>query len=85
MPELFECQKICVAKKRFADAIYYSGISVDQLLWFFRRFAYPAAIIAFVAEHRAGFEHLLFDVGIDYLTGQDGRLLYPKTSYYSTL
>ena len=31
MPELFECTKICVAKKRIADAIYYSGITVDQL------------------------------------------------------
>ena len=85
MPELFECHKICVAKKRFADAIYYSGITVDQLLWFFRRFAYPAPIVAFVEDHREGFEHLLFDVGIDYLAGPDGRLIYPKTSYYSTL
>jgi hypothetical protein len=85
MPELFECTKICVAKKRFADAIYYSGITVDQLLWFFRRFDYPAAISAFVEQHRAALEHLLFDVGIDYYTGPDGRLIYPKTSYYSTL
>lgn len=84
MPELFECTKICVAKKRFGDAIYYSGITVDQLLWFFGRFGYPAAISAFVEQHREDFEHLLFDVGIDYRTGPDGRLVYPKTSYYST-
>lgn len=85
MPELFECTKICVAKKRFADAIYYSGITVDQLLWFFRRFEYPEPIAAFVEQRREEFEHLLFDVGIDYLSGPDGRLIYPKTSYYSTL
>ncbi|KIG15448.1 hypothetical protein DB30_05565 [Enhygromyxa salina] len=85
IPELFECQKICVAKKRFADAIYYSGITVDQLLWFFRRFAYPAEVQAFVERERGRFEHLLFDVGIDYHTGPDGRLVYDKTGYYSTL
>ncbi|PRP97511.1 hypothetical protein ENSA5_33470 [Enhygromyxa salina] len=85
MPELFECEKICVAKKRFADAIYYSGITVDQLLWFFDRFAYPAALRTFVARHREDFEHLMFDVGIDYLSGPDGQLVYPKTGYYSTL
>jgi hypothetical protein len=85
MPELFECTKICVAKKRFADAIYYSGITVDQLLWFFRRFEYPEAITAFVEQQRDDLEHLLFDVGIDYCSGPDGRLIYPKTGYYSTL
>ena len=85
LPELFECQKICVAKKRLADAIYYSGITVDQLLWFMRRFEYPAQIIEFVEAQREQLEHLLFDVGIDYQTGPDGELIYPKTSYYSTL
>ena len=85
MPELFECAKICVAKKRAADSIYYSGITVEQLLWFLRRFAYPPAIIEFVTAQRERLEHLLFDVGIDYHTGPDGALIYPKTSYYSTL
>jgi hypothetical protein len=85
IPELFECAKICVAKKRYADAIYYSGITVDQLLWFLRRFAYPDAIVAFVAGQRERLGHLLFDVGIDYCRGPDGRLHYPKTGYYSTL
>ena len=36
-------------------------------------------------QRREDFEHLLFDVGIDYLSGPDGRLIFPKTSYYSTL
>lgn len=84
-PELLDCAKICVARKRFADAIYYSGITVDQLLWFFERFEYPAALVGFVREHRDGLDHLLFDVGIDYHGGADGRLVYPKTGYYSTL
>lgn len=84
-PELHDCARICVARKRFADAIYYSGISVDQLLWFLQRFDYPAALIEFVREHRTELDHLRFDVGIDYHRGADGRLVYPKTGYYSTL
>ena len=85
VPELYECAKICVAKKRTADAIYYSGISVDQLRWFLHRFDYPEAVTSFVDEHRADFDHLMFDVGIDYRSGPDGTLEYPKTGYYSTL
>jgi hypothetical protein len=85
LPELLDCAKICVARKRLADAIYYSGITVGQLLWFLRRFAYPAAIVDFVEEQRGDLEHLRFDVGIDHCTGADGRLVVPKTSYYSTL
>lgn len=85
IPELFECSKICVAKKRSADAIYYSGISVDQLRWFLHRFDYPEAVTSFVDQHRAGFDHLMFDVGIDYRSRPDGSLEYPKTGYYSTL
>lgn len=85
LPELLDCAKICVARKRFADGIYYSGITVGQLLWFLRRFAYPAAIVGFITDNRGDLEHLRFDVGIDHRTGADGRLEVPKTSYYSTL
>jgi hypothetical protein len=85
IPELFACKKICVAKKRTCDAIYYSGISVDQLAWFLKRFAYPAALQSFVKEHAAALDHLYFDVGIDYRMGPSGALVYPKSSYYGTL
>ncbi len=85
LPELYECAKICVAKKRSADAIYYSGISVDQLRWFLHRFEYPHAVSSFVDQHRGELAHLMFDVGIDYRSRPDGSLEYPKTGYYSTL
>jgi hypothetical protein len=85
LPELFTCRRICVAKKRQADAVYYSGIDVDQLLWFLRRFDYPSQVTSFVDKHRGRLEHLRFDVGIDYAMDEAGRLLLGKTSYYSTL
>jgi hypothetical protein len=85
IPELFACKKVCVAKKRLRDGIYYSGIAVDQLLFFLRRFGYPAPIVAFVERNQESFEHLYFDVGIDYEQRSDGSIVYPKTSYYGTL
>jgi hypothetical protein len=33
IPELFACKKVYAAKKRTADGVYFSGITVEQLLW----------------------------------------------------
>lgn len=85
LPELIDCNRICVAKKRFADAVYYSGIDVGQLLFFLRRFDYPEAIESFVAANRGALDHLRFDVGIDYTMQTDGSVIMTKSSYYCTL
>jgi hypothetical protein len=86
IPELFACRKACVAKKRTCDGIYFSGIAVEQLLFFLKRFAYPAVLCEFVAQNQERLDHLLFDVGIDYRDGPDGTALaYRKTSFYGTL
>ncbi len=84
LPELFDCNRVCVAKKRHSDAIYYSGIDIDQLLFFFTLFDYPAAMTDFVREHRSALDHLSFDVGIDY-RGDDGDVRIGKTGFYSTV
>lgn len=85
LPELFSCNRICIARKREADAVYYSGLTVEQLLWFLERFGWPRALGDFAREHRARLEHLRFDVGVDVRMGPDGQVQYPKASYYSTL
>ncbi len=86
IPELFACKKVCVAKKRTCDGIYFSGITVEQLRWFLERFAYPEPLVRFVKNNVARFEHLYFDVGLDYRTDPgSGEIVYPKTSYYGTL
>jgi hypothetical protein len=85
IPELFACRKVCVAKKRRCDAIYFSGVPVDRLLFFLRRFRYPTPLVEFVDHHQARLEHLLFDIGLDYRQGPDGGIVYPKTSFYGTL
>lgn len=84
-PELFACKKICIAKKRTCDAVYFSGVTVDQLLWFLHRFDYPSSLRVFVEKHRQELEHLYFDVGIDYRQDAAGRMIYPKSSYYGSV
>jgi hypothetical protein len=85
VPELFNCNRVCVAKKRHADAVYYSGIDVDQLAWFLHRYDWPERTQRFVADHAAKLDHLRFDVGIDYVVDPKGSIVASKTSYYSTL
>lgn len=84
-PELFGCKKICIAKKRNCDAIYFSGVAIDQLLWFLHKFDYPEPIRRFVEANSEGLEHLYFDVGIDYIMDAHRDIVYLKTSYYGTL
>lgn len=84
VPELFACKKVCVAKKRARDGIYFSGIDVEQLLAFLRRFGWPGALVERAAAHAAGLDHLYFDVGVDYAPDGAGGLVYPKTSLYGT-
>jgi hypothetical protein len=85
LPELIDCNRICVAKKRFADAVYYSGIDVGQLAYFLTRLDYPAPIVDFIEAHRGRLDHLRFDVGIDYAMRADGSVAMTKSSYYCTL
>ena len=84
LPKLFACKKVCVAKKRQRDGIYFSGIDIDQLRWFIKRFDYPAPFEALVDRHRRDFDHLFFDVGVDYEQHGDD-IVHPKTSFYGTL
>lgn len=84
-PELFACSRVCVAKKRDRDGVYFSGIDVGQFEWFLARYGHPADVRGFVARHRDRLDHLRFDVGIDYAPDGAGGLAVLKTSYYGTL
>jgi hypothetical protein len=81
VPELRACRTICVANKSTHDCVYFSGIDVDQLLFFLRRLGYPPDIVAFVQDQREKLDHLLFDVGFDYRATPEGLLLL-KSGYY---
>ena len=81
VPQLVKCTTICVANKQTHDCIYFSGVNVDQLLWFLIKLSYPPAVIAFVQDNRADLDHLLFDVGFDYRF-EHGTLRILKSGYY---
>lgn len=80
-PELRDCQTIVVANKPAHDGVYFSRITIDQLLVFLERMRYPQDQIAFARGHRDGFDHLLFDVGIDYRM-ENGKLEILKSAWY---
>jgi hypothetical protein len=80
-PEMRTCQVIVVANKQGNDAVYFSRINVDQLIFFLRRMGYPRELISFVEESRSRLDHLLYDAGFDYrMEGKD--LVILKSGYY---
>ena len=80
-PELKACKVIVVANKQGNDAVYFSRINIDQLIFFMKRMDYPIGLISFVEENRVKLDHLQFDVGYDYkMEGNDLKIL--KSGYY---
>ena len=80
-PELRDCHTICIANKQRNDTAYFSGVNVDQLLFFLKRLAYPGEIVGYVEGNRGRLDHLLFDVGYDYVAqGDEVRVV--KSGYY---
>ncbi|WP_052551592.1 hypothetical protein [Enhygromyxa salina] len=83
IPELFACRRLHVAKRPSCDGLCFSGVSVEQLSFTYKRFEYPAPMLEFLTANQAALEHLLFDVAIEYRE-DDGRIVYPKTGYYGS-
>jgi hypothetical protein len=81
VPELRSCNTICVANKKTHDTVYFSGVNVEQLLFFFHMLDYPSAIVEFVTRHKSKLDHLLYDVGFDY-RAQGEQLVILKSGYY---
>ena len=81
VPELSKCRTICVANKQSHDCIYFSGVNIEQLIWFLEHLRYPIAIVTFVKRYKGMLDHLLFDVGFDYKT-HEGGLRILKSGYY---
>lgn len=80
-PEMRNCKVIVVANKQQNDSVYFSGINVDQLIFFLKRMRYPIELISFIQQNRGVLDHLQYDVGYDYrMEGKD--LVMLKSGYY---
>jgi hypothetical protein len=80
-PQLKECKIIVIANKQQNDAIYFSRVTIDQLIFFLRMLRYPQLLVAFLEENRGRLDHLLYDVGFDYrMEGKDLMIL--KSGFY---
>jgi hypothetical protein len=80
-PQLRDCKIIVIANKQQNDAVYFSRIKIDQLIFFLRVLRYPQPLVQFVEENRGRLDHLLYDVGFDYrMEGRNLKIL--KSGYY---
>jgi hypothetical protein len=80
-PELRDCHTICLANKRTCDTIYFSGVNIDQLLFFLNWQQYPDGYIRFVEERHHELDHLLYDVGVDYRANGE-QIEFVKHGFY---
>jgi len=83
LPELINCNKICLAEKQNVNSIYFSGIVIDSFTSFLKAFNYNIQTINFLKDNYNHLDHLKFDVGYDY-TIKDNKIQIVKSSYYGT-
>ena len=83
-PELTDCGVIVVANKRRHDGVYFSRIRARQLQLFFHRTGWPPALTGLFDAEIGRFDHLLYDVGVDY-TVENGRVVVLKSAFYGLL
>ena len=75
------CDVICISSKASNDCIYYSGLDIHRLSAFLRQFNYSSSLVALADAYFDQFNHLLFDVGVDYIVANQ-QLSFIKTSFY---
>lgn len=80
-PEMMACKTVVVANKAENDALYFSRVTVDRLLWFLEKVDFPAPLRAEIAAHRERYAHLYFDTGYDFTFKLDKPQIV-KSSFY---
>ncbi len=83
IPELFACRRLHISKRHGRDALAFSGVNIEQLVFTYKRFEFPAAMLGFLTAHQARLEHLLFDVSVEYRSN-GGRIVYPRVGYHGS-
>ena len=83
-PELLDCEVVVVSNKKFNDGVYFSRIKIDPLIGFLEHERFPAELVGFAKEHRGGLDHMLYDVGIDYVV-EGAAVKVVKSAFYGLL
>jgi len=83
-PEMLDCQTIVVANKKNRESVYFSRIRIDQLIFFMKRLNYPESLVSCVVDNQDALDHLLYDVGFDYVM-EDGNINILKSGYYGVM
>jgi len=85
-PGLHRCRRLCVANKRAADGLYFSGVDTDQLALFLTRLGWPAPLRSHVDDRRARYGHLAWDLGFDFTigAGSNPAPAIAKSAVYAT-
>jgi hypothetical protein len=83
-PDLLDCEVVVVANKKFNDGVYFSRVKIDPLIDFLERERFPADLVGFAKTYRHDLDHLLYDVGIDYVV-EGGAVRVTKSAFYGLL
>jgi len=83
-PDLLKCAVIVVANKKFNDGVYFSRIAVDPLIGFLQQEGFPEDLVAFARRYRNDLDHMLYDVGLDYVV-EGGVVKVTKSAFYGLL
>jgi len=81
LPQLSNCDTICLANKPACDTLYFSGIDIHQLITFCSWQMYPQRFTDFLIANTFQLNHLKYDVGVDY-RWKSGQLEFLKSGIY---
>jgi hypothetical protein len=83
-PDYLAAEVIVVANKKTHDGVYFSRLPLDPFLGFLARENFPAELVGFAQDHRDELDHLLYDVGVDYVVEND-RARVVKSAFYGLI
>lgn len=83
-PDLLDCGVVVIANKRHNDGVYFSRLPINPLIGFLERDAFPRPLVDFVREHRHDLDHMLYDIGVDYVV-EHGAMRVVKSAFYGLL
>ena len=83
-PDLLTCKTVVIANKRRNDGVYFSRLPFEGFAGFLGRAGFPAPLVAFVGAERGRLDHMLYDVGFDYVAAPGG-IGVVKSAFYGLL